>query len=387
MSPTTLRGRRAESWVRACQPQPAGSDPPRVNDAPRLNLIHSTQYRDLIDAHFAERVIADRLPFIAGSGWVTRAFLDDAPGILLAHASYSRGESTEALVGFEEGIAHLILQERSLSVRIAADSREAVHAIHARVAHAMPEAGGDELEVPVRFWWWGFGSTRDMARMVPVPAWESVAANYAGSTRVALARMSEWPNPPGGGRLVLWHGDPGTGKTTALRALAASWREWTEFQFVTDPEAFLANPSYLLTTLAPGRGSSGQPSPLDRWRVVVLEDAGEFLAADAKHLKGQALSRLLNVCDGVLGQALRALIVVTTNEPLRTLHPALTRPGRCLVEIEFERFSASESADWCAQRGVAPPPAASSLALADLFAYVEGREVIGPPQRRMGFAA
>lgn len=41
--------------------------------------------------------------------------------------------------------------------------------------------------------------------------------------------------------------------------------------------------------------------PANRWKIVVLEDAGEFLAPDAKHLKGQALSRLLNVCDGVLG--------------------------------------------------------------------------------------
>jgi len=41
--------------------------------------------------------------------------------------------------------------------------------------------------------------------------------------------------------------------------------------------------------------------PDRRWVAragVVLEHSGEFLAPDAKQLNGQALSRLLNVCDG-----------------------------------------------------------------------------------------
>ena len=42
---------------------------------------------------------------------------------------------------------------------------------------------------------------------------------------------------------------------------------------------------------------------------------------------GQGLSRLLNVSDGLLGEGLRAVVLVTTNEPLRRLHPAVVRPG------------------------------------------------------------
>ena len=65
------------------------------------------------------------------------------------------------------------------------------------------------------------------------------------------------------------------------------------------------------------------------WKLVVLEDSGELLSIDAHERTGQALSRLLNVTDGVLGQGTKAIVLVTTNEPLRKLHPAIRRAGRC----------------------------------------------------------
>ena len=68
-----------------------------------------------------------------------------------------------------------------------------------------------------------------------------------------------------------------------------------------------------------------------KWRILILEDTGELLAADAKAQAGQGLSRLLNVVDGIIGQGLRVLVLVTTNDELHQLHPAVARPGRCLA--------------------------------------------------------
>ena len=62
---------------------------------------------------------------------------------------------------------------------------------------------------------------------------------------------------------------------------------------------------------------------------MVLEDTGELLAEDAHTRTGQALSRLLNVTDGVLGQGMNTIVLVSTNEPLGRLHPAIRRAGRC----------------------------------------------------------
>jgi hypothetical protein len=84
----------------------------------------------------------------------------------------------------------------------------------------------------------------------------------------------------------------------------------------------------------------------DRWRLLILEDAGELIA-----VTGQALSRLLNVAHGLLGQGTRTLLLITSNEPVKPLHPAARRPGRCLVDIEFTPALDRRANAWLAARG------------------------------------
>ncbi|HJX33087.1 MAG TPA: hypothetical protein VJ257_02720, partial [Solirubrobacterales bacterium] len=53
-----------------------------------------------------------------------------------------------------------------------------------------------------------------------------------------------------------------------------------------------------------------------------------------------------------LGQGGRALILVTTNEPLGKLHPAALRPGRAMATVEFAPLESAEASAWLAERGV-----------------------------------
>ena len=115
------------------------------------------------------------------------------------------------------------------------------------------------------------------------------------------------------------------------------------------------------------------------WRLLVLEDTGELLAADAKARTGQGLSRLLNVVDGIVGQGLRVLVLVTTNERLGELHPAVARPGRCAALVEFPPFPQPEAESWRAARGL--PADSGEATLAELF----GGAAPVPRRRKLGF--
>ena len=72
----------------------------------------------------------------------------------------------------------------------------------------------------------------------------------------------------------------------------------------------------------------------------MLEDCDELIRAEAKQGAGQNLARLLNLTDGLVGQGLDVLVCITTNEELSRLHPAVTRPGRCLAQIHVGRLPA-----------------------------------------------
>ena len=269
-------------------------------------------------------------------------------------------------------------------------------------------------KVNVQFWTYGPHGPIPSFREVSVPEWTDLEQNYSAPAREALARLMRDFRPAHGGQLILWHGEAGTGKTFALRALAWEWRDWCEFHYIVDPDSFfgehadylmsvLTQPGYaempdprVMSYMAMSGGYVGFGGPGDEgdegdedsegskaWRLLVLEDTGELLTPDAKAVIGQGLSRFLNVVDGLIGQGLRVLVLVTTNEPIKTLHPAVARPGRCAANIEFERLTGDEASAWFERHGSGERPDGPML-LAELFATLEGREVGSMPPA--GFA-
>ena len=273
-----------------------------------------------------------RAHLAAGDGWTLRA------------ARWSDGSARVTVTASSEELARRVLQ------RSTADAVEA-----ARPA---------EDAVPIGFWHLGCHGPVRKEREIEAAPWPRIRRNYAGAVRAALERLMALGPADVRGRLLLLNGPPGTGKTTALRALAQAWRGWCRMDYILDPEQLFAKPGYLMSAAL-----GDDDEQRDRWRLLVLEDCDELIRSDAKQGAGQALSRLLNLTDGLLGQGLEVLVAVTTNEPLGRLHPAIVRPGRCLAHVEVTRLSRAEAAAWL---GTAAGVGPEGAALAELFALRAG---------------
>lgn len=310
--------------------------------------VHPARLDALPRALFVAEVLARGVPHVAQAN-----FPGEAPPAKLSELaepvlvrSDARGGEVEAFVRLPGGeIALIDAGNGHVWVDTGAGTSRAAQRAATALRRALETAPPEPERISIAFWMRAESGGEMRHREIEADGFAEIADNYSAPVRDALERLIG-TRAPETGRLILWRGEPGTGKSHALRALARAWAPWCATHFVMDPDELLGRGgAYLLDVLTSDSGDA------DRWRLLVLEDAGELIAADARALAGQALSRLLNVADGVLGQGTRTLLLITTNEPVGRLHPAARRPGRCLADIEFTALSAAEANAWLAARG------------------------------------
>jgi hypothetical protein len=372
-----------------------------VSDESRadIRLGHEVQAtEDLSGALLLDRASKQGLHEMRAANWPTSVNSLEALGQPLARVSGEGGDRAlfeNRGVLFEVGIWRF-----HVNVLVAGRERERVEEVFKRLEELFPPPDpSSSHEVPVTFWMYTPQGPRPSWRPIAVPAWDEIETNYAKATRSQLAALMSDFQPARGGQLILWHGDAGTGKTFALRALAWEWREWCQIHYIVDPDSFFGeHADYLMSVLleppfpmmvggerfGPSVGVAAYQEVLedfesdgdedDRlWRLLVMEDTGELLSADARERTGQGLSRFLNVVDGLIGQGLRVIVLVTTNEEIKKLHPAVARPGRCAANVMFDALSREEASEWLSAHGVDEESRAART-LASLYAQAEGRD-------------
>jgi Domain of unknown function (DUF5925)/ATPase family associated with various cellular activities (AAA) len=370
-------------------------DPPRTD----IRLGHELQETEnLPGALLMKRAAAEGLQEIHTANWPTSVKSIEAVGTPIARTISHGGES--ALYEENGVLFEVHLWGSSFTVTAAGRNRKDVTRVVERMEKLFPPPDpSSSHEVPVTFWMYTPQGPRPSWRPIAVPAWEEIELNYAARSRDQLAALMQDFEPARGGQLILWHGDAGTGKTFALRALAWEWREWCQIHYIVDPDSFFGeHADYLMSVLleppfpmmvggerfGPSVGVTtyheviedleGDGDEDDRlWRLLVMEDTGELLSADARERTGQGLSRFLNVVDGLIGQGLRVIVLVTTNEEIKKLHPAVARPGRCAANVMFDSLSREEASEWLAGHGV-EEESPGARTLASLYAQAEGRD-------------
>ncbi len=261
---------------------------------------------------------------------------------------------------------------RHVDIQVAASSFKMARDIGLGLKAQFPKDEKRPDVLVVRTWYAGFQGVTSSYSDLSLPSWDEIAPNYPEPTRSQLSRLMALGPPSNNsleGKLILFHGPPGSGKTFAIRALFRSWCEWCAPELLIDPESAFGETRYLIQLL---RSTPHQEpeSPERFWRVIVAEDADKYLGADARASDNPALDRLLNVSDGLIGQGSRSLYLLTTNSDLAVLHSALVRPGRNLAVVDFHKFSPDESHRWLGTDGPAPK---GEMSLAELFALRSGR--------------
>jgi hypothetical protein len=308
--------------------------------------------------------------------------------------SSSHGSSDKRVLLLVDWCLVYLSHHESGEVRftIAGMEQREVNDVESRLRKEYPPIEPKEDTIPVTFWTLGSQGPRSVSRSLKVPSWDEVEANYPSRVTRELQPFITGFTPSGAGQLFLWRGMPGTGKTWALRALMWEWRKWAQFHYIVDPDHFFGtSPDYMMRVLVDDSGrptwSGEDEHDVEQWRVLVLEDSGELLAKDAKIQTGQGLSRLLNLVDGLIGQGLRVLVMVTTNEELGKLSDAVSRPGRCVHNLEFLPFeSDTEVKDWLKLHGCDTLLAPRRPRLADLYALTKG-QAVAEEIRTIGFTA
>ena len=174
------------------------------------------------------------------------------------------------------------------------------------------------------------------------------------------------------GRLFLVDGLPGTGKTYLLRAFLDSLPKLKFIIVSSNMASSMKGPELIALLLSESNSKSDNSQPL----VLLIEDADEMLVSRGAD-NVSAISSILNISDGIVGNLLNIRILATTNAPIHQIDEAIMRPGRLSARIEVGMLDAEHAKRLYGKLGGTQELSWDHrfYSLAEVYAFVKGADL------------
>lgn len=175
--------------------------------------------------------------------------------------------------------------------------------------------------------------------------------------------------------MVILHGLQGSGKTSYIRKLVNDNRDK---QFVYLPAAMaqqLSSPEFVTFVHDQLKDS-----------VMILEDCEQMLESrDSQFGNTGAISTLLNMSDGLLGDELSMKFICTFNAEIGRIDKALLRKGRLVDKYEFGKLDAQKAEKLAELVYGKPMGITADMSLAEIFNMDTDNHAQEPARKKIGF--
>ena len=269
-------------------------------------------------------------------------------------------------------------------------------------------------EIKMRFWYKGPRGGDYSVRKIKCPRFNEIRGNYPSKVLKKMDTLIGLERPDSKGKVIIWHGPPGTGKTYSVRSLAREWitRIKASAELVIDPKMMLADPNYMQRVLLEDPVGYNYEDIEEEWdhaydiedpnmnamfpdeeeeqpvRLIIFEDQGELFSTECKDRPG--FDKFLNLTDGIIGQGVRLVFLITSNEQIDYIDDAVKRNGRCLNITHFGAFDKADAEKWLKDKDfeIEPGKLKDDPVLADLYALSgsgEEEELLMETSKKFGF--
>lgn len=151
-------------------------------------------------------------------------------------------------------------------------------------------------------------------------------------------------------------GIPGSGKSSYIKHLITSFKSKKFIYCPSNMVGQLASPDFLKLLIREGQNS-----------VLIIEDAEEALANDG--VRSSAVSNILNISDGLLGESLKIQVIATFNTETKNIDEAMLRKGRLLTSYKFGKLGIDKTRSLLNDLGIDDSLVTDELTLADIYNY------------------